>query len=475
MIKLDGYQEYAKEWLLKRMYVNECTGGGLFADPGLGKTVITLSLIQSLRAMRVIRKTLIVAPIDVIYKTWPEEVNKFNLPFKTSLIHGNRKQRMAALRTPADIHLINPQGIRWLTEVCHGGWDLLVVDESTCFKNWAAKQTQALIKTLDWFAKVIILTGTPQPNSVKDLFSQVYLLDRGETLGRSQNVFHKRYCEKGGFQGHEWKPLAGSESEIRKAVAPLCLRLDEADHLDLPDRVESAQWVEMPAKARKEYDRMERELFVLLDRGEELTATSAGAKYALCRSIANGAIYEKEEWQNSRGTIAQRVKETHHLHDAKVERLERLHESIYRKPLIVAYQFKHDLERIKKTFPKAPVIGGGQRTKSAMKKRLTILNEWNLGKIPLLLIQPQSLSHGANLQFGGNHLAWFGLPLSLEIYQQFNKRIHRRGVTKTCHFHHILCLDTVEVAGWEALKAKASNQTQLLNFLKAYHREKINV
>lgn len=483
------YQQETKRWAIDRFFVEQEKGSALFADPGLGKTLITLDIFESLRNVGQVSNALVVAPIDVIYKTWPEEIHKFGFPYRLQLVHGTRRQRMRALNTPADIHLINPDGVRWLTDICHGGWDFLIVDESTCFKNWSAKRTQALIETLGWFKNVLILTGTPQPNSVKDLFSQIYLLDEGEALGHSQHAFHKTFCKKGGFKGRVWSPEKESEAEIHELIAPMCYRLDEKDHLDLPERIDSVQWVDLPPKAMKQYKDMESELFLLLEEmkasqanldvlfsddeelsGKELTATNAGAKYQLCRGIANGGIYESEEYEKPNGRRARRRIATHLLHQAKVDRLERLHDDIYQKPMLVAYQFNYDREQILKRFPNAKVIAGGQRTKAGMRERLKILKAWDKGQISMLLVQPQSLSHGANLQAGGHHICWFGLSQSLETYQQFNKRLHRQGQKNRVHVYHILASDTVETVGWERLQAKDMSQRAFLQALKEYRK-----
>lgn len=469
---LKEFQWFAHDWALERLYIEDFKGAGILADPGLGKTYITLELIRKLKAMRVVKDILLIAPIDVVYRTWPHEIEKFGYDFTTSIIHsggGNAAaKRLKALEAPADIHMINPKGLMWLSKVGRVKWDLLIVDESTHFKSWSAKQTQALVRMLPDIKKRIILTGTPQPNDVIDLFSQAFILDDGETLGRSRNVFNKRFCKRGGFKGYQWLPTSFAEKEVQEAIAPMCLRLDEVDHLDLPERVDSVQWVTLPEEPMRQYKRMEKELFVYLDEGETLTATNAGAKYQACRSIANGGIYEKEERENGNGNFVKVVKETHQLHYEKVDKLQELHEGIYRKPMLVAYQFNHDRDRILERFPKAPVISGGQRTAAGMKKRQAILDQWDRGKIPLLLVQPQTMYEGANLQAGGSHVCWFGLPTQLNVYLQFNKRLHRQGQKDVVRVYHILAANTVEESSWEVLTKKDLSQQAMLQALKDY-------
>lgn len=457
------YQLEAVRFQLVRLKFDECKGAGLFLDPGLGKTRITLELIRQLRQWGDARRVLIVAPLRVIYSVWPAEVKKWGYPYRTSIIHGPGSKKRNALAKQADVFLINPEGIAWLAKQYKLNFDLLVVDESTKFKNWSAVRTKALRSILPKFKQRVILTGTPSPNSYTDLHSQIFICDDGEALGKTLTVFRERYCCGGaGFEGRGFEVTARGRGEIERAISPIVLRMSCEDHLDMPARVEHEIEVELPPAIRDVYRDVEEKLFSLLDSGEELAASSAGAAYSLCRQIANGGAYQTDEWTGERSEI--------YVHSAKVDAAVDLVEELGGKPVLIAYQFQHDAARLLKAFPGAPIIrGGGKPAETA-----TTIDRWNEGRIPVLLVQPQALSHGANMQHGGRDLVWFGHTDQLEIFLQLNARLWRQGQTQQVRFHHLIARDTVDEAVLDRLRSKDKRQTALLEALKQYRLTKGN-
>ena len=356
-----------------------------------------------------------------------------------------------------------------------------MVDESSLFKNPDAHRFQALRAISDQFAYKSLLSGTPSPNGLMDLWAQMYLLDEGRALGASISAYRDRYFNKG-FRGDSWHTKDGAKEAIYAAIAHLAHRLDEKDHLDLPDLVINDIWIDLNTKAMKGYKKLEKDLFVELDASRVkalqedsrvpsdadpegpqcgVVIGSAAAKYLNCRGYSNGGIYETPEDAES---IDDRI--THHIHTDKVKALTELIGELQGKPLIVAYQFKHDLERIRKILPKAPVINGSVDANAS----LGLINAWNAGEINVLLVQPQSLSHGVNMQAYGNDICWFGLTDNLEIYLQLIKRLHRQGVKGTVRIHRLLCRGTVDEAIRERLEDKDASQQALLRALKNYRR-----
>lgn len=461
-LNLHPYQKRGVDLILDRFFLEGKSGFGLLLDPGLGKTAITLSAIRDLRGLGEVRKTLIVAPLRVVYSVWPREVSKWGFRCRVSIVHGTPKQRTAALQADADLYLINPESIPWLEKTFNlEGFELIVLDESTKFKSWTAKRTKSLRRLLKTNPAIrrLILTGTPVPNTLADLFPQVYALDDGETLGKSLTFFRTRYMRQGGFKGHEWIFREEMRGVFEEQIAPLVLRLAAKDHLQLPPILYNPVWVDLQPEPFAKYRQMERELFVLLDSGEDLLASSAGAAYAACRQLANGGIYEY---------LPTDERITHHVHDQKVDALEDVVEELSGKPILVAYQFWHDLERILRRFPGSPAING----KTPAKEADAIVDRWNAKQIPILLVQPQSLSHGVNLQGGGNDVAWFGLTDQLEIYLQLNCRLHRQGVEGTVRIHHLLTANTVDEAIHDRLKSKDRSQQALLESLAKYRESR---
>lgn len=467
-------------------------GGGVayFLDPGLGKTSITLALLKLLREFRKAGPALIVAPLRVVYSVWRQECElwqQFDYN-RVSIIHGTPVQRVDALNTDADLYLINAEGVPWLTRhlITEAGgivkqtstgrqianlikrnrfnlterWSTLIVDESSLFKSPSALRTQCLHGWCDQFTHRAILTGTPAPNGLLDLWSQLYLLDQGAALGKNITAYRSRYFYKESHRFGKWLPHPQSEAAILQAIAPFTLTLSAKDHLSLPPLIENDIWCRLPTDKRKQYRKLERELFVELESGGEIVAGSAGAKYAACRGFANGGMYEyADRFQ------AERI--THHLHNAKTDALAELIGELQGKPLLIAYQFQHDLERIRQKLGEVPAING--QTPAAEGNRL--VEEWNAGQLPLLAVQPQALSHGVNMQASGTDIAWYGLTDNLETYQQLNARLHRSGVSGTVRVHRLLVTGTVDEAIRQRIESKDATQQGLLKALRGYRNK----
>lgn len=451
------YQQHALAWLIEKTIIRDDGGAALFLDPGLGKTSTTLAWLRLMSQVGLSRKTLIVAPLRVIYSVWPRECEKWDQfrSLRCSLIHGSATKRMAAISTDADLYLINPEGVVWLENYYARReipFKTLVVDESSKFKTWSSKRTKALRKLIPRFDRRLILTGTPSPNSLEDLFSQVFIVDQGKSLGTSISKFREKYFYRGGYGGYGWKAHEGSSAVIESKISDLCLRLSAEDHLDMPELLVNDVWVDLPPKTLAAYKKLEREMFLALDEGKDLVIGNAGSKYLACRQLANGGIYDDD-------------KNPVHLHTAKIEAIVDLVDELQGKPALIAFQFKHDLERLRKVFPKIPSIDGRCGAKEADK----LIEQWNKGELPLLAVQPQSLSHGINMQAGpGRDILWLGLTDNLETYLQLNARIHRQGVTGQVRVHRILANRTVDKAVAERIASKDQSQSALLAALNKY-------
>lgn len=446
-----GYQRDGAKFLIQNPYA------GLLWDPGLGKTSATLLAYKTLKRLGLVKSALVVAPLRVCTSVWLVECQQWDSfnDLIVSPVVGTPKQRDAALKRPADIYTINPETIQWLVKNYRGKIpDFLIVDESGRWKKGGGPRFMAIKKIVPEFKRRVILNGTPIPNSIEDIWGQIYLLDQGEALGKNKSRFYRRYFYKGGFKGREWKLIPGREEEIYEAIAHLVLRMDAEDYLDLPDLIVNDIWVELPPTAKKAYKAFERELFAELDSGIDLMATSAGSKYLACRQFANGGVYVDGE-----------AKE---IHTAKVEALADLKEELGGKPLLVAYQFKHDLQRLRKRFgARTPYIGGGVKTATVDK----LVADWNESRLPLLLCQPQSMSHGLNMQGGGNDVAFFGLPDQVDCYDQLIKRVYRQGVSGSVRVHRFLTRGTVDSAMAARTKKKQGNQKKMLDYLNDYRKE----
>jgi SNF2 family DNA or RNA helicase len=450
--KPHAYQKRAIRWVLQN------PAAGLLLDVGMGKTSIVLSAIKILIEKDVISRVLIIAPLHVCHRVWPNEIEKWDL-FKDltyTVLHGNDKAER--LKDDVDIFIINPEGMKWLEQQRGWKWpDMLVVDESSRFKNTRTVRFKIIKPKLGQFDRRVIMTGTPIPNGLLDLFGQLYILDLGKRLGQYITHYRNRYFVPSGFMGYQWKPLPEAESIIHDKIGDICMRLEAADYLEMPKKIVTDIELDLPAKARRTYDKLEREFIVQLD-GQDVAAFNAAALSTKLRQVGNGAVYSltKEERGSSKYKYVK-------VHDEKMDALESLIEEIGQ-PVIIAYEFKHDLARILERYPDAGVIGKG----APKRKVAAAIDAWNRGELPILVVYPGSAGHGLNLQEGGNHMIWFGLTWNLEYYDQLIGRLYRQGQKNTVMVYHLIIKDSLDQAVLAALKKKGRTQKALLDAVKKW-------
>lgn len=435
------YQTFATNFVL------EHPACGLILDMGLGKSVITLTALWSLLLDSFdVGKVLVVAPKRVAENTWPTELKKWeHLDGLTwSLVLGSEKDRRAALQRRAKIYIINRENVTWLVDNYRWDFDTLVIDELSSFKSSKAQRFRALKRVRPRISRVIGLTGTPQPNGLLDLWPQMYLLDMGQRLGRFVGGYRERFFlpdKRNREVIYSYKPKEGAEEKIYELISDICISMRAADNLDMPGLVASRVEVQMNAKERKLYEGFERDMVLHLKDGD-LDAVNAAALSGKLVQMANGAVYGEN-------------RKVHHIHDRKLDALEDIIEAANGKPLLVAYWYKHDLERIRQRFE--------VRTIDTPKD----IADWNEGKIPVALIHPASAGHGLNLQDGGSTIVWFGLTWSLELYQQLNARLWRQGQKHTVVIQHIVAAGTHDEDIMNALEKKDMSQTALIAAVKA--------
>lgn len=444
------YQAYCIDRVIKQPKI------GLFLDMGLGKTIITLQAIYELKYNRfAVQKVLIIAPKKVAEATWQREAQKWDGVgiLRISTVLGSLSKRVKALNTPADIYIINRDNVTWLVDYYKNDWpfDMVVADESSSFKNHAAKRFKSLAHMYSHIKRMILLTGTPTPKGLIDLWAQIYLLDRGQSLGRTYTSFREHYFipdQRSQTVIYSYKPKDTAENDALRAISHLCVSMKSEDYLTLPPVIEDIVPVQLSPKAQRDYDEMEtRMVLELVESGEEITAVSAAALSTKLQQLANGAVYDE-------------LRNVHEIHDCKIEAFKELIEQLSGKPALVFYNFKHDLERLKAALDKSKLIV--KELKGATEER-----EWNEGKIDILLAHPASTAYGLNLQDGGNHVIWFGLNWSLELYQQANKRLHRQGQKEKVIIHHLISIGTRDEDMMEALNRKADAQEYVLQSVKA--------
>ena len=435
------YQTFATNFVL------EHPACGLILDMGLGKSVITLTALWSLLLDSFdVGKVLVVAPKRVAENTWPTELKKWeHLDGLTwSLVLGSEKDRRAALQRRAKIYIINRENVTWLVDNYRWDFDTLVIDELSSFKSSKAQRFRALKRVRPRISRVIGLTGTPQPNGLLDLWPQMYLLDMGQRLGRFVGGYRERFFlpdKRNREVIYSYKPKDGAEEKVYELISDICISMKAADFLDMPDLVSSQVEVKMSTKERKLYEDFERDMVLHLKDGD-LDAVNAAALSGKLVQMANGAVYGEN-------------RKVHHIHDRKLDALEDIIEAANGKPLLVAYWYKHDLERIRQRFE--------VRTIDTPKD----IADWNEGKIPVALIHPASAGHGLNLQDGGSTIVWFGLTWSLELYQQLNARLWRQGQKHTVVIQHIVAAGTHDEDIMNALEKKDMSQTALIAAVKA--------
>lgn len=467
-------------------FLCEHSQAGLFADPGTGKTGMTLAAFTALKKAGRVNRALVIAPRLVCHNVWPCEVSKFEQfkHLKTVLFHGEGKDKNVIhefVEPKADLVLTSPESLRWLLELLPlrwftrqknrltWPWDVLIVDESSKFKNHKAVRNKSIQPYLGLFSTRWILTGTPTPHSLIDLWAQMYLIDLGNTLGKNITTFRRQYCQLKNPKHWTYELLPGADKTIHDRVSPYVIRFDET-LFKLPERVVNDVKVKLHDRARKIYDSMQKQFFAELD-GETVFAPKNSSKYLLCRQIANGRMYDPGGVQFDGDQRVDRGKKVYKIHSEKLEALDNILDELQGKPALVAYYFRHDLNaltsHLERRYPRigsCPYIGAGVDVKTANKH----LEQWNKGKLPVLVVHPASLAHGLNLQAGGNDLIFYSLTDVLEDYQQLIKRLHRRGVNGQVRIHRIIAKNTIDEGVIDGLNSKAQTQNALLEAVKAY-------
>lgn len=437
------YQKFATQFVLEHPYC------GLILDMGLGKSVITLTalwdlLLDSFDACRV----LVVAPKRVAEDTWPREIQKWEhlhgLTF--SLVLGSEKERRAALSKQAMIYIINRENVGWLVENHSWDFDTLVIDELSSFKSSKAQRFRALKKVRPMCSRVIGLTGTPAPNTLIDLWPQIYLLDMGQRLGRFITHYRERFFtpdKRNREIVYSYKLREGAEQKIYDLIGDICISMKAADHLKMPELISNRVEVQLNDKERKQYDTLKKDMVLTLNDGE-VDAMNAASLSGKLLQLANGAVYSAD------GKALP-------IHSRKLDALEDLVEASNGKPVLVAYWYKHDLSRIQERFPESRVIDTPKD-----------ISDWNAGKIAIGLLHPASGGHGLNLQDGGSTIVWYGMTWSLELYQQLNARLWRQGQkNSTVIIHHIITAGTHDEDVLRALERKDMGQAALIDAVKA--------
>ena len=438
------YQAFATEKIINNNAI------ALMLDMGMGKTVATLTAINELKFNYwQIDKVLVIAPLRVAKMTWSDEVKQWqhlhNLD--VSVVCGDLKHRIDALHARADIYTINRENVPWLVKFLGPKWyfDMVIIDESSSFKNHRSQRFKALRRIRPFINRIVELTGTPAPNGLMDLWSQIYLLDGGKRLGRTITQYRKLYFYPGQSSGHivfNYKPKENAEQEIYNKISDICVSLKSEDYLKLPDVIYNKVYVELPEKILTQYQEFEKEL-VLDMTDNTITASSAAVLTGKLLQFASGAIYDED-------------KKITFIHDCKLDALEELQEINSEKNIMVMYWYKHDAVRILNRFPKAKIL-----------KSIQDLRAWNEGKIKMALLHPASAGHGLNLQYGGNIIVWFSITWNLELYQQANKRLHRPGQKNKVIIHHLIAKNTEDERVMRALTNKASGQNDMLEAVKA--------
>jgi SNF2 family DNA or RNA helicase len=429
----------------------------MFLDMGLGKTVVTLSAIADLIAGLEIRAALVVAPIRVIESVWPQEAQKWDhlRHLKIVVVRGSAKERLAKLAEPADIYLINFEQLIWLSDIASRmkvlPWDMMVFDESTKMKSASARRFKRTKPMLPRCKRFAILTGTPTPNSYMDLWAQIYLLDGGARLGEFVTYFRERYFDYNPWT-YELKLKPGAAKQIRDKIRDLVMCLRSEDYLKLPPCVETVIPVDLPPKVLDLYHEFEEELFIKVQ-DTEVEAFNAAALSMKCRQLTSGAVYDVPSEEGPRKWQV--------VHDAKLDALEDVIEEANGEPLLVVYEFRHELARLLARWPKTPWIGGGSKDSGA------IIDQWNKGKLKLLFVHPASVGHGVNLQFGGRLLVWTSGTWSYELYEQMAKRLHRQGQTKPVMVYLLVARGTVDETVAEVLRGKRQGLAELMAALRA--------
>lgn len=449
---LHKYQKVCVEHIISHPFC------GVFLDMGLGKTISTLTAIEALKYDYCeIDTVLVVAPKRVAETVWEEEAKNWDhtkhLTF--SKIIGTERQRIAALKVKADVHIISRDNIAWLCSLYAAKlpYDMLVIDELSSFKAHQTQRFKSLKLARPWFKRVVGLTGTPAPNGLINLWSQMYLIDRGQRLEKTITAYRSRYFRPGASNGYvvySYNLLADSEKLIHEKIKDICISMRAEDYLEMPERIDNFVKVTMPDKLYDIYKKFERDNIISLaneaqDGVSTINAVNAAALSNKLLQFANGAMYDENK------NVVQ-------IHDLKLEALKEIIDTSNGKPILVAWTYQFDRDRIMNYF---------RNLSPRELKTAQDINDWNAGKVQLMLAHPASAGHGINLQAGGNIIVWYGLTWSLELYQQFNARLYRQGQKQRTIIHHIVTSKTHDEDVVKALKSKDKTQNSLMNSIKA--------
>lgn len=444
------YQQYATDFIIDHPIA------AILLDMGLGKSVITLTAINELIYNRFeVNRVLVVAPLRVAKNTWPTEIKKWDhlKQLTYSVITGTKQQRLAALQKDVNIHIINRENLKWLVEesgisFCY---DMIVIDELSSFKSYQSQRFKCFKKVRPWVKRIVGLTGTPSSNGLMDLWAEFRVLDMGQRLGRYISYYRTTYFDPDKRNQHmifTYKAKLGAEQQIYQQISDITISMKSKDYLKLPPLTMNTVKVHLSNQEAAVYDTM-RDQLVVDTAGKQIDALNAASLSNKLSQMANGTVYD-----DNRNQVL--------IHDRKLDALEDLIEAANGKPVLVAYWFKHDLERIKQRFEVREI------------KTTKDISDWNQGTIPVGVIHPASAGHGLNLQAGGSTLIWYGLTWSLELYQQTNARLWRQGQTDPVVIHHIITENTIDEDILAALKRKDKAQTALINAVKANLKGVVN-
>lgn len=438
-----NYQNYAKDFILAHKV------SALFLDCGLGKTITTLTAINELMYDSFeISKVLIIAPLRVAQSTWKEEIEKWNHLnlLRYSIVVGDEKERLKALKQTSDIYIINRENVDWL--VTKSGidfnFDMLIIDELSSFKSHTSKRFKSLLKIRPYFERVVGLTGTPSSNGLMDLWAEFRVLDLGERLGRYITHYRNEYFlpdKRNGAVIFSYKPQPNAEERIYRRLADMTISMKSTEYLKMPELILNELEINLDEEDQMKYKKFKKEMVMTIQE-KEIDAINAASLSNKLIQLANGSIYDED-------------KKFYEVHNKKLDKLEEIIESANGKPVLVAYWFKADKERIEKRFKVREI------------KTADDIKQWNKGMIDLALIHPASAGHGLNLQSGGSTLVWFSLTWSLELYQQTNARLYRQGQKDTVVIHHLIIKNTIDEDIMKSLKRKDKTQESLMKAVKA--------
>ena len=434
-----SYQMRATEFVMEHAFC------ALFLDMGLGKTVSTLTAVDRLLNETVeSEKVLVIAPKSVALNTWSGESSKWDhlRSLRISVVMGTKKQRIKALDTPADIYVINRENVVWLVQLRPWEFDTVIVDESSSFKSFQSRRWKALWSVRPKIRRMVLLTGTPAPNGLTDLWAQIKLLDRGERLGRFIGQYREAYFHPGARSGavvYDWIPNTGAQTAITDKISDICLSMKADEYLEMPLLIDGG--MELQLAEISKYRKFEKDCVLGVPDGEDILAVTAVSLTNKLLQFASGAVYDDE----------------HSWHEVSRTKLEALGELLEQtsEPVLLFYNYQHEKERILKEHPDAVPFKGEP----------DILKRWNDGQIPLLLCHPASVAYGLNMQAGGHIIVWYSPTWNLELYEQANARLHRQGQTKPVVMYHLVCKGTMDEVVMAALRGKGNVQDALMRKL----------